>query len=199
LFYPSTSRTKSYQAVAKIDHQITDKHFLSVRYGYDPFSDPNPFHDDVLPGNLGATSSSGVSQAGSVNLTSTFNSRLINSFTIGWNQIRVGFACTGLNVLDQVSAQEGTLDQFGYGRDYGMTPFSTFGCAGLVANSEGRKTGTTSYGDSFSMVHGSHTFKFGGDFRNVHETGDTNFFSVARWDWIYLTGLELRTSWGLIS
>ena len=177
LFYPSTSRTKSYQAVAKIDHQITDKHFLSVRYGYDPFSDPNPFHDDVLPGNLGATSSSGVSQAGSVNLTSTFNSRLINSFTIGWNQIRVGFACTGLNVLDQVSAQEGTLDQFGYGRDYGMTPFSTFGCAGLVANSEGRKTGTTSYGDSFSMVHGSHTFKFGGDFRNVHETGDTNFFS----------------------
>lgn len=177
IFYPSTSRTKQYQAVAKIDHQITDKHFLSVRYGYDPFSDPNPFHDDILPGNLGATASSGISQAGSLNLTSTFNSRLINSFTIGWNQIRVGFACTGLSTLDKVAAQEGTLDQFGNGRDYGMSPFTSFGCTSLVANSEGRKTGTTSYGDSLSWVHGRHTLKFGGDYHNVHELGDTNFFA----------------------
>ncbi|HEY6182044.1 MAG TPA: TonB-dependent receptor [Terriglobales bacterium] len=200
LFYPSTSRTKSYQAVAKIDHQITDKHFLSVRYGYDPFSDPNPFHDDVLPGNLGASSSSGVSQAASLNLTSTFNSRLINSFSVGWNQIRVGFGCTGLSVLDQVSAQEGTLDQFGYGRDYGMAPFSTFGCAGLVANSEGRKTGTTSYGDSLSLVRGGHTFKFGGDFHNVHELGDTNFFARRQvgldlFDWF---GTPAQLGFGLI-
>ena len=51
--FPSSSAQNSYQAVAKIDQHFTDRHTLSVRFGYNDFKDPNPFHDDVLPGNVG--------------------------------------------------------------------------------------------------------------------------------------------------
>ncbi|HSS95876.1 MAG TPA: carboxypeptidase-like regulatory domain-containing protein, partial [Terriglobales bacterium] len=103
IFFPGTSRTKSYQSTAKIDHRFTDKHFLSLRYAYDPASDPNPFHDDILPGNVGATATKSISQGLSASFTSTFTSSLINAFSFGWNHTNPGFRCTGLDVLDQVS------------------------------------------------------------------------------------------------
>ena len=52
-FFPSTSAQNSYKTVAKIDHHFTDREQFSVRAGYDDFKDPNPFHDDALPGNVG--------------------------------------------------------------------------------------------------------------------------------------------------
>src|SRR5262249_55462806 len=91
----------------------------------------------------------------------------------GWNHIYANFTCTGLSVLDS----PGGLDQFGYGRDYLMDPFTGFGCLALAADNQFRKTGTTSYSDSLSWVHGSHTRKFGFDFRNVPDSGADNFFT----------------------
>ncbi len=173
IHYPSSSRTSGYQTVAKIDHHFTDRETLSLRYGYDHSFDPNPFHDDILPGNLAATSSKSISQGLSANLVSSLTSNILNSFNFGWNRIYANFKCTGLNVLDSASP----LDQFGNGRDYVMDPFTSFGCLDLVSNGQFRLTGTTSYGDSISWVHGSHTLKFGGDFRNIHEKGPNSFFS----------------------
>ena len=86
------------------------------------------------------------------------------------------FACSGLDVLDGLSQQEGTLDRFGNGRDYILYPFTSFGCA-LTADGQSRKTGTVSYSDGLSWVRGQHTFKFGFDFRDVGESGPNNFFS----------------------
>jgi hypothetical protein len=56
-FFPSGSAQDSYNTVAKIDHRITDRESLSLRYGYDHSFDPNPFHVDILPGNVGGVSS----------------------------------------------------------------------------------------------------------------------------------------------
>jgi hypothetical protein len=173
VFFPSSSRTSSYQTVAKIDHHFTDRQAVSVRYGYDHSFDPNPFHDDILPGNVAATSSKSIGQGLSANLSSTLSNNLINSFTFGWNHIYANFRCTGLNVLDGVSP----LDAFGNGRDYNMDPFTSFGCLSLVSDGQFRKTGTTSYTDNLSWVHGAHTFKVGGDFRNIGESGPNGFFS----------------------
>jgi hypothetical protein len=173
IHYPSSSRTSSYQTVAKIDHHFADKHTLSARYGYDHSFDPNPFHDDILPGNVGATSSKSIAQGVSANLISSLSTNVLNSFNFGWNHIYANFNCTGRDVLDNVSP----LDQFGNARDYYMDPFTSFGCLSLVSNGQFRKTGTTSFSDSISWVHGSHTFKFGGDFRNIHESGPNGFFS----------------------
>ena len=174
LFFPSSSAQNSYQAVAKVDHHITDRHTVSARYGYNHFFDPNPFHADVLPGNLGGINEKAISQGASASLNSTFSNSLINSFTFGWNRIYANFGCTGTSVLDSAIP---AVDRFGNGWDINMSPFTSFGCLSLVSDGQWRKTGTTSYGDGISWVHGSHTLKFGGDFRNIAEQGPNGFFS----------------------
>ncbi|MBZ5571026.1 MAG: TonB-dependent receptor [Acidobacteriia bacterium] len=173
VFFPSSSRQSSWQAVAKVDHHINDKHSLSLRYGYDYFKDPNPFHDDVLPGNVAATAEKSLNQGLLVDLTSAFRSNLINDFKFGWNRIYAAFDCTNQSPIDAAHA----VDQFGYGHDYYIDPFTNVGCTDLVSNSQWRKTGTTSFTDTISWVKGAHTLKFGFDFRNVGEQGPNSFYS----------------------
>jgi Carboxypeptidase regulatory-like domain len=173
LLYPSASRQSSYQTVAKIDHHFTSRESVSFRYGYDGFKDPDPFHDDILPGNLGAAAEKSIGQALSASLFSTITSNLVNSFSFGWNHIYANFNCTGTSSLDSVAA----TDRFGNGSDFAFNPFTSFGCLSLASDGQFRKTGTVSYGDGLSWVHGAHTFKFGGDFRNIGESGPNSFFS----------------------
>jgi hypothetical protein len=189
--FPTSDRQNSYQTVAKIDHHFTDRETLSLRYGYDNFSDPDPFHDDVIPGGVGATSEKAISQALSANLVSSFTTNVLNSFTFAYNRIFAGFKCTGLGTLDSV----GPLDRFGNGTDYLMDPFSSFGCISLESDGQARRTGTDSYTDTISWVHGGHTMKFGGDFRNIHEDGDSNFTSRRQADTetFFNTGISLLT------
>jgi hypothetical protein len=174
LFFPSASAQNSYNTVLKIDHHITDRHTLSVRFGYDGFKDPNPFHDDVLPGNVGGVDETSIGRGLSANLTSTLTNTLINSFTFGWNSVYAKFGCTGTSVLDGAIP---ATDQFGNGWDVAMSPFTSFGCLALVSDGQWRKTGTTSYTDGISWSHGNHTFKFGFDFRNIGEQGPSSFYS----------------------
>jgi len=174
LLYPSSSQQNSYQSVIKIDHHFTEKQVFSGRYGYNHLVDPNPAHDDILPGNVGGVSEKAISQGLAANLTSTLTNNLINSFTFGWNKIYANFGCTGLDVVDSPTP---ALDQFGNGWDFNMDPFTSIGCTALVSNGQFRKTGTMSFSDNLSWVHGNHTFKFGADFRNIGEQGPNSFFS----------------------
>src|SRR6202162_5892394 len=193
VFFPSGSAQNSYNPVVKIDHRITDRHTLSLRYGYNHLADPNPFHADILPGNVGGVSLKAINQGLGANLTSTLRPNLINSFVFGWNKIYANFACTGLSVLDGVSPK----DAFGNGIDYLLDPpFAIFGCNALVSDGQWRKTGTTSYSDNISWVHGNHTFKFGGDFRNIGEQGPDSFFS--RREPVMQNGLQ-NTGFSLIN
>jgi outer membrane receptor protein involved in Fe transport len=175
LLFPSSSRLNSYQTVAKIDHRFTDRHNISLRYGYDHYFDPNSGNGDILPG-IGGESQKAINQGLSANLTSNLSNSLINSFMFGWNKIYSSFNCTGLNTLDSPVQ----VDQFGNGWDFIMDPFTSFGCINLASDGQWRKTGTTSYSDTLSWVRGNHTFKFGMDFRNVGEQGPNSFFSRRR-------------------
>jgi hypothetical protein len=172
-FFPSASKQDSYNTVAKIDHQINQKNSLSLRYGYDHFFDPNPYHNDILPNNVGGISNKSIEQGLAANLTSTLKPSMVNQLVFGWNKLYSNFGCTGLNVVDSVSP----LDAYGNGIDYVMGPFTNFGCLGLASDGQWRKTGTTSYADTFTWVRGTHTLKFGGDFHNVGEQGPNSFFS----------------------
>jgi len=174
LFFPSASQQNSYNTVAKIDHHFTDRETVSVRYAYDHFVDPNPFHNDILPGNVGGVSEKAINEGLSASLISTLTNSVVNTFAFGWNHIYSNFGCTGIGTLD--SAIPAT-DQYGRGWDVTTDPFTSFGCLALVADGQWRETGTVSYGDSLSWVRGNHTFKFGADFRNVGEEGPNNFFS----------------------
>ena len=173
LFFPSVSRENTSDSTFRIDHHFNDRHTLSLRYAYDNYSDPNPFHYDFLPGGVGGFAEKAINQGLGADLTSVFSNTLVNKFDFGWNHINSTFNCNGLSTLDSANP----LDQFGSGRDYVMDPFSTFGCARLESDGQYRRTGTISYSDAITWVHGSHTWKFGGEFRDIRESGTNNFFS----------------------
>jgi Carboxypeptidase regulatory-like domain len=172
-FFPSESRTNLFDSTLKIDHHFTDRETLSLRYGYDHSYDPNATPTAaILPGDVGGFAEKAITEGLSAQLTSVLKNTLINNLQFGWNHIYANFTCGGLNELDS----PGGVDQFGSGRDYIMDPFTSFGCASnaLFANEQYRRTGTVSYTESVSWVHGSHTWKFGFDFRDVGETGALN-------------------------
>ncbi len=174
IFFPSRSAFNAYNATFKIDHHINDRELLTLRYAYNWNADPNAFHNDFLPGGVGSVGAKGIDEGVAAQLTSTLRNDLVNNFQFGWNHAYGRFYVGGLNVLDS----PGGLDQYGNGRDYLMDPFTSFGSINLgYSDNQARETGTVSYTDNITWVHGNNTFKFGFDFRNVGETGFDDFSS----------------------
>jgi len=174
LFYPSTSRQQADDFTIKVDHQLTKKHTLMGRYAYNRFTDPDPFHDDFLPNDLGATSTYQRTQAGVIGLTSTLSNDMVNEFRFGANRTNLQFHCTGTNVFDSF----GNVDLIGRGPDYGFGPggIATFGCSALGdSNGQERFTGTYQTADSMSYSRGRHTLKWGGEFRATYSNSFDNF------------------------
>ena len=180
LNFASPDSLNAYTWTAKIDHKLTDKHQLSLRYAFNHGVDSNPFHSELAPG-LDAISSPSYTHGVFAGLTSTLKSTLINDFKFGWNKVSAGFVSNCTKFLDPITG----TDAFGDGRDFaapdgalGVGPLNVIGCNGLFDSaSQTGFSGTTSYSDTITWVKGNHTFKFGGDFRYVHSTGDTNFSS----------------------
>ena len=112
-FFPSRSASDEWDLTAKIDHHFSDSESLSVRYAYDTFKDPNPFHSDFLPGLDSSTSDSKTSNV-SLNFTSALRSTLVNEAKFGFNRLDAPFTCGGASTFDGISG----TDQFGRGRDY---------------------------------------------------------------------------------
>lgn len=174
IFFPTTSKQTTYNPVAKIDHRINDHESLNLRYGYNHFFDPNPGFSDILPG-FGAYENKDISQGLTAQLTSIFSNNLINSFKFGWNHIYAAFYLSKATIAALDSA-EGE-DSYGNGWDFTLDPFTSLESTLGGADSQARKTGTISYSDGLTWVHGSHTFKFGFDFRDVGESSYDNFTS----------------------
>jgi hypothetical protein len=180
LNFASPDSLNAYTWTAKIDHKISEKHQLALRYAYNNAVDSNPFHSESAPG-LDAIASPGYTHGVFAGLTSTLTNTLINDFKFGWNKLSAGFNSNCGKSLDPITG----TDSFGYGRDFGapdgalgVAPLSVIGCNGLFDSSaQSGFHGTTSYGDTLTWVKGNHTIKIGGDFRYVSSTGDNNFDS----------------------
>lgn len=159
----------------KLDEKITDKHSLSLRYAYTGFSENNNGHNDYAPGLLGSVQAAQQVHGIAANLISSFRPDLVNQFQFGVNRNDNPFTCNGRSAVDQI----GGVDPFGAGSDFsfaGSVP--TLGCGNLGdSNAQTRRTGTYSVGDNLSVTRGSHSLKFGGDFRYVFENGYDAFFS----------------------
>ena len=175
IFFPSTSAQSTYNPTVKLDHHFSDRESLSLRYAYDHFYDPNGFHSDFLPGGIGAIASKDIDEGLAAQLTSTLSNTLVNNFQFGWNHIYATFYL-GQPTLNELDAPGG-VDSLGNGWDYALDPFTPFASTLSGANSQARKTGTISYTEALTWVHGAHTFKFGFDFRDVGEDGFDNFTS----------------------
>jgi hypothetical protein len=178
--FASPDALNGYEFVGKIDHKITDKHQLTLRYAYNHSNETDPFHTEFAPG-IDVLGSPAYSHGGLVGLVSTLNSRLINDFKFGINRVFAGFQSNCASIFDPITG----VDSAGFGRDFfapdsalGIPPFFAFGCNTLFdASGQLRHTGTTSYADTLTYVKGNHTLKFGADFRDVSSSGYDNFLS----------------------
>jgi len=201
LFFPTQSREKDEDATIKVDQKIGKNHDLYVRYIYNWFHDPDPFHDDELPGGLGAVSSANRTQNLSIGLTSTFGATLSNEFRFGANRNNSGFFCTGINTFNGITGANGNfIDSQGNGADFNPPGYTGFGCQNLGdSNGQDRHTGTYSYTDSLTKVVGSHTIKFGGQFRDVYSNNNDNFGSRASFAFNTNTDFGVNTVQGLLA
>src|SRR5271157_5099562 len=176
LFFPSESREKDEDATLKIDQKISKSNNLSGRYIFNWFHDPNAFHSDFLPGGLGAIYSFQRTQGLALSLTSNPSTTLVNELRASANRTNLFFGCNGTSVFDSF----GYTDGVGRGADFNLPTFSAFGCGGLGdANSQNRRTGTYQYWDTLTKVVGSHTMKFGAEYRGVYSNLYTDFGSRA--------------------
>ncbi|MGB8833059.1 MAG: TonB-dependent receptor [Candidatus Sulfotelmatobacter sp.] len=185
LYYPSPSREKDEDGTLKIDQKIGNQNALSLRYIYNWYHDPNDGHNDFLPGDVGAVAAFAKTQGLSLTLTTTPSNTLVNLLRVSANRTNQGYLCDGVGLFDSF----GLIDQVGRGEDYSLPEFNGssqynsgygFGCQTLGdSNGQGRKSGTYQYGDTLTKVHSQHTFKFGGEFRDVYSNNFTSFSSRA--------------------
>lgn len=174
LFFPSESREKDEDATLKVDQKIGNSNNLSARYIYNWFHDPNAFHTDFLPGDLGAESTFQRTQGLALSLTTTLSTTMVNELKVSGNRTNLAFGCTGTNVFDSI----GYIDGVGRGADYTLPFISGFGCQALGdANGQQSRAGTYQYGDTFTKVVGAHSMKFGAEFRDVYSNNFTDFSS----------------------
>jgi hypothetical protein len=180
LNFASPDNLNGYTWTGKIDHKITEKQQLTLRYAYNRSVDSNPFHSEFAPG-VDIVSSPAYSHGVLAGLTSTLNNRLINDFKFGWNKNFAAFNSNCAGIFDPITG----TDAAGNGRDLtapdatlGVAPLNVFGCNALFDSAaQQRDTGTTSYSDALSWVKGNHTLKFGGDYRDVRSSGFVDFNS----------------------
>jgi len=178
LFFPSASRSYSDDFTIRMDHQLNHSNSLTGRYAFNRFTDPNPFHTDFLPGNLGAISDYVRTQNLSLALTSTIRPTVVNELRGGANRAHSNFLCTGTNTFDSF----GLVDSTGRGPDYlfpglGSPVTPGFGCLQLGdTNQQLRSEGTYQGIDTLTWVSGTHAFKFGGEYRDTYKN-DFNAFN----------------------
>ena len=171
-FFPSPDNLNSYTFTGRFDHALTSRHQLTVRYQYGHSNESDPFHDEVIPG-YGSTAVIATTHNGVISLASTLSSNRTNLFRAGYNQNNAGFFCSH----DAIDAVTGT-DAFGNGRDISLPYFFTFGCVDLGdSNGQARLSSTLMFADTYSVVKGSHSMKFGGEYRSVKDADYDNFFS----------------------
>jgi len=171
--FGSSSRSNSDNFTVKVDHNFNQNELLSVRYTYNRFNDPNPFHSDFLPG-LDAVGTYQRTQNLAVGLNSTLNSRLVNEFHVGGNRTHLDFTCAGISTFNGF----GPTDPFGRGLDYTLAGLNDFGCGTLGdSNGQSRFTGTYTIADSLSWIRGNHNVKFGATHARVYSNSFNAFFS----------------------
>ncbi|MGH9776189.1 MAG: TonB-dependent receptor domain-containing protein [Candidatus Acidiferrales bacterium] len=174
LFFGSKSLTANNDFTVKVDHRISNGNTLSVRYAYNHSTDPNPFHTDVLPGNIQGIGTFQQTQNAGATLTSIISPSVVNELRAGANRTNLQFICDAQGIVNSF----GALDAFGRGADFGFPGISGFGCQALGdTNAQARFTGTYSYFDNLSVNHGSHSFKFGAETRFVYANSFNSFAS----------------------
>lgn len=171
-FFPSPDPYNAYTFTGRFDHKLTDKHQLTVRYIYGHSNDGDPFHDEVLPG-YGKTAVIATNHNGAISIASALTPTQTNLLRAGFNLNNAGFFCDHAGIDSLLGA-----DSFGNGRDVSIPYFFTMGCVDLGdSNAQARLSSTLMFADTYSVLKGTHSMKFGGEYRSVKDNSYDNFYS----------------------
>jgi hypothetical protein len=169
-FFPSPDNLNSYSLTGRLDHKLTDKHQLTLRYIYGHAADSNPLHDEALPG-YGNLSEVSTSHNGVISLASSLSVHATNLFRGSYNQHYASDTCNHA-AIDSITGTDG----IGNGRDIIIPYFFTFGCF-ADSNGQARLSSTLLFADTFTFTKGAHSMKFGGEYRSVKDNNFENFGS----------------------
>ncbi len=179
-FFPSEDALNAYQLTGRFDQKLSDRHQLTVRYNYNHSNESDPYHDEVIPG-YGQTAVPATTHNGVVSIASTLSANTTNLFRGGYNQNNAGFTCNHAP-FDALTG----VDGFGNGKDVlfpslfvgSYETANIFGCYDLGgSNGQARLSSTITFGDTFTIVKGAHSVKFGGEFHSVKDNSFDNFYS----------------------
>lgn len=176
-----TARNHSNSIATRIDYNINDKNNLSfsVNYGKGDFS----FGAPTFPSSNDELRTPQKGAVYSLNYISNISSNLLNEFRIGTNRASSTFNGPGSGAVSNsineavaaaFSANGAPAVSFGSGNSGILNLFTPFTSIGNFST-QGRTTGTTTVGDSFTWIKGNHTIKFGGETRFVYSNGQSNF------------------------
>jgi len=156
-------RFDDWQWSLKGDHRFNEKHNLSLRYMQD---------DSITTGSGQLTPAGltnvvpGISHSATANLGSTFNSRMFNEFRVSYGRVNSSTNAQNPEVAERIPSIE--VPDLGL---RGFNAASTRTGIGLGAN----LPSFTIYNNyqlqnSFAWIQGSHSMKFGIDFRRVEQS-----------------------------
>ncbi|HEY6991235.1 MAG TPA: carboxypeptidase regulatory-like domain-containing protein, partial [Bryobacteraceae bacterium] len=167
---PSTNNSDN--AVVKADHSFSDRFHLSGRYVYGdgnqtfPLTSGNgsplPAYQTVVPTRV---------QLSGLNFTQILSERLINETRAGYNRF-----------VQTFTPLDGDFDPAGIGLVTGSLSLPTITVPGFVSLGaptnvpRGRVSSGYQFVDNLTWTRGTHTFKFGGEYRRaiVNSFNDTN-------------------------
>ncbi len=147
------------QYTFKVDYNMSEAHAFSARYFYNPSDGADPWNLPTT--SYGAWTYGGRTQAIALDWTWIISPTLVNNFKLGYNRLTYGY------YLDP-----GEYD-LGFNGYYESGVFTDWGNWGY--DDQVRHTSTWEYKDTFSWNTGSHSLRFGLDFRFIADNGFTNF------------------------
>ena len=167
------------QWTGDIGYNLSNKDHLHGYYAFQKDRRGEPtLQGNNIPG-FGDTRAS-HRQIFTLNETRTISSNTVNEARFGFNRIHILFSPNAkLNPLD-FNIQNGVTDPIGLPQiSVGGGGFNMGGPAGFP---QGRSDTTFVGSDTLSYLHGSHSFKFGGEFRRFYNNNtnrDTGTFTFA--------------------
>ena len=153
-----------YQGTANFTHSFGQSNRLNVFYAMqqDQRNEPPTTQNNNLPG-YGDTRH-GVRQLLTISDTHTFSPTLVNELRLGYNRIHIVFAAQDTTNAATLGINSGVNAPIGLPQ-IAVTGGFSFG--GINGFPQGRGDTTMVGGDTLSWVHGNHTLKFGGEYRQT--------------------------------
>jgi len=171
----ATANVNIDQGTANVSHNFSDSNRINVYYAFqhDLRGEPPTTQGNTLPGF--GDMREGRRQIMTINDTEVISPNMVNEARLGYNRIHIVFAA------------DNTLNAGDYGINSGVT--SAIGLPQIVVAGggaggglefggingfpQGRGDYSVALSDTLSWTHGSHVFKFGGEYRRI----DNNNFS----------------------